>query len=565
MNEITIQRHSFDLAKNRLKEFSEKTEAELEIDKVQTDGIFGWGDHKVTGNELNRRLETIQGHFIAVNTTNNKVIKEFREIYNALDALDKDYISSIVANVKAIEKTSNDVRVQQGILKQHHETLSNQQSKLDEHQVEIEKNVDNISKIVTALKVFKEKLESYNHLTDIDRIWNDCKTIQNDIRIVSDGITKFSKKIAEDIAFADNKNKALSEQVNQDILILRNETKSSKKLFSDLSRRFEYTADLLNNQIPVIQETSTFAKKLKKTAHIYDVDSMWNDISKAKKSFNIIESSLQNIEADILKMQEHIDEIKSFITVLNSYNHLQDIDNMWDDLDVVKTNIQKINEDINENSENIQIYQNELEALATTSTEHKESIDVLFKKLADSEEYAVNNRNSITELESFSAKVSALHHLMDVDEIWKQTEDHQLRIIRAEQDGKSHTDKLNELMQADDRIRESIDLNVRDINFLKEYKEKLGGISHLDDVDSIWKDVEEHTSLLAESQKKNEELATTIQKNKDEVESEITDAVQMANAAVESLTKRVKYAYLIAGGSAGLAIIELVLLLMKVI
>lgn len=89
MNEITIQRHSFDLAKNRLKEFSEKTEAELEIDKVQTDGIFGWGDHKVTGNELNRRLETIQGHFIAVNTTNNKVIKEFREIYNALDALDK--------------------------------------------------------------------------------------------------------------------------------------------------------------------------------------------------------------------------------------------------------------------------------------------------------------------------------------------------------------------------------------------------------------------------------------------------------------------------------------------
>lgn len=100
MNEMVIKRHSFDLAKNRLKEFFEKTEAELEIDKVQTDGGFlGLGDHKVTGYELNRRLETIQGHFIAVNTTNNKVIKEFREIYNALDALDRDYIASIVANV----------------------------------------------------------------------------------------------------------------------------------------------------------------------------------------------------------------------------------------------------------------------------------------------------------------------------------------------------------------------------------------------------------------------------------------------------------------------------------
>lgn len=73
--------------------------------------------------------------------------------------LDKDCITSIVANVKAIEKTSNDVRVQQETLKQHNEKLANQQSELDVHQVEIEKNVENISKIVAALRVFKEKLE----------------------------------------------------------------------------------------------------------------------------------------------------------------------------------------------------------------------------------------------------------------------------------------------------------------------------------------------------------------------------------------------------------------------
>lgn len=103
MNEIVVKRHSFDMAKNRLKEFSEKTEAELKIDKVETEGVFlGLGNHKVTGYELNERLETIQKHLIDANATNNKVIKVFREIYNALDALDKDYITSIVANVKAI-------------------------------------------------------------------------------------------------------------------------------------------------------------------------------------------------------------------------------------------------------------------------------------------------------------------------------------------------------------------------------------------------------------------------------------------------------------------------------
>lgn len=551
MNEIEKRKHNFDLAKNRLKEFSEKSEAELGIPRVRTDdGLFGWFDHKVTGAELNTRLETIQKNFIAVNATNNKVIKEFREVYNALDTLDRDYIASIVANVKAIEKTSNDVREQQKILKQHNE-------KLNAHQFEIEKNVDNISKIVTALKVFKEKLEGYKHLTDIDRIWNDCKTIQNEIIVVSDSITKFSKKATEDIATANNKNKALSDQVNRDIRTLRNEAKSFKEFFSDLSKKLECTANLLNNQIPVIQETSSFAEHLKNVAHIDDVDSMWDDINKAKENFNTIENSLQNIEADILKMQKHINEIDSFVAILNGYAHLQDIDNMWDDLDVCKTNIEKINKDI-------QIHQNELDTLTATNAEHKESLDDLFKNLADAEEYAVDSRNLITELEAFREKVSALNHLMEVDEIWKQTEDHQIRINRVEQEGKSHTDKLSELVQADDRMRESIDSNVRDISSLKEYKDKLGGISHLDDVDSIWKDVEEHTSQLIECENRDENLTATIQKNKDEVDKNIADAVQTTNVAIELLTKKVKYAYWIAGGSAGLAIIELILLVMKV-
>lgn len=559
MNEIAIKKHSFDRAKNRLKEFSEKTEAELEIDKVQTDGGFlGLGDHKVTGYELNRRLETIQEHFIAVNTTNNKVIKEFREVYNALEALDKDYITSIIANVKAIEKTSNDVRVQQGTLKQHNEKLANQQSKLDAHQDEIEKNVANISKIVTALKVFKEKLEGYKHLTDIDKIWNNCKTIQNEIKVVSDSIIEFSTKVAENIEAANNKNKALSDQVNRDIRTLRNEAKSFKEFFSELSEKLECTTNLLNNQIPVIKETASFVEYLKNVAHIDDVDSMWDDINKAKVNFDTIENSLQNIDADILKMEKHIDEIDAFVDILNGYTHLQDIDNIWNDLEVCKTNIEKING-------NIQTHQSELDNLATTSAGHKESIDTLFKNLATAEKYAVDSRNLITELEAFRAEVSALNHLMEVDEIWKQTEDHQIRINRVEQEGKSHTDKLNELEQTDGRMRESIDSNAHGISVLKEYKDKLSGISHLDDVDSIWKDVEEHTSKLVECERRDENLATTIQKNKEEVNENIAEAVQTANAAIESLTKKVKYAYWIVGGSAGLAIIELILLLMKVI
>ncbi|WP_455543481.1 hypothetical protein [Intestinibacter sp.] len=529
MNEVAIKRHSFDLAKNRLKEFSEKTEAQLEIDKVRTDGGFlGLGDHKVTGYELNRRLETIQNHFIAVNTTNNKVIKEFREVYNALDVLDKDYITSIVANVKAIEKTSNDVRIQQEILKQHNEKLANQQSKLDVHQGEIEKNVTNISKIVVTLKSFKEKLEGYQHLTDIDKIWNDCKSIRNEIRVVSDSLTKASKKATADIASANNKNKALSDQVNKDILTLRNEAKSFKEFFADLSERIENTVNLLDNQIPVIQETASYAEYLKNITHIDEVDSMWDDIGEAKENFKTIEDRLQNIESDILNMQKHIDEIDSFISILNGYTHLQDIDAIWDNVEICRSNIKAINEDI-------QSHQNELDMFSSTSAEHKESIDTLFKNLSDANEYAVESRNLIAELEVFRTKVSSLNHLMEVDYIWKETEDHQLRLKKVEQEGQSHLEKLNELVQADEKIRESIDANVQNI-----------------------------TVQIAECKNRDEDLASAIQKNKDEVDKNISDAIQTTNAAVELLTKKIKYAYWFAGGATGIAIIELIVLLTKV-
>lgn len=531
MNEITIKKHSFELAKNRLKNFSEQTEAEYEIKRVKTEGGFLWlGDHKVTGDELNERLETIQKHFIAVNETNNKVIKEFREVYNALDVLDRDYITSIVNNVKAIEKTSNDVRVQQGTLEQHNEELAKHQNKLDTHQVEIEKNVANISKIVNALKVFKEKLEGYKHLTDIDRIWSDSETIQNEIRVVSDSIIKFSKKTTEDIAAVNAKNK-------------------------DLSEKLEDTVNLLDNQLPVIRETACFAEHLKTINHIDDVDSMWDDINKVKENFDIIENSLQNIGADILKMQKHIDGIDSFVAILNGYIHLQDIDKIWDDLEVCKTNIEKINGDI-------QTHQNKLDILDTTSTEHKESIDTLSKKMADAEAYAVDSRNLITELEVFRAEISALNHLMEVDNIWKHTEDHQIRIKKVEQEGKSHTDKLDELGQADSEMCVRINSNAHDIKSLKEYKDKLSGISHLDDVDSIWKDVEKHTSLLTESEKREEDLAAAIQKNKKDAEADLASAIQKTNSTIEFLTKKIKYAYWIAGGAGGLAIIELILLLL---
>lgn len=426
MAEMIIKKHSFDLAKNRLKEFSEMDEEDLYIDSVQTEGgLFGLGDHKVTGYELNKRLSTIQNNFITINTKNNKVVKEFREVYNALEALDKDYISSIVANVKAIEKTSNDVRTQQKTLKSHNKKLSEQQNKLDAHQTEIEETLKNIEKIVAALGNFRDKLESYDHLTDIDTIWTDCRIIQNEVHTMSEKVS-------------------------------------------------------------------------------------------------------ENIDAAIQSCQ----------SLANQFEEL---------------------------SEEVQSFQNEIDTLSVASAEYKECINNLSKSLAGVEEYAVNNKKQIANLEIFREKLSALNHLMDVDEIWHQVEEHQLRINKAEQESKAHTDKLNELTLSNDRMCKRIESNENEITSLQDYKNALSNISHLEDVDKIWSDVEANSLQLVENKKRDEELAVTIQKNKEELYEKMEGAIRISNSAVESLTQKVKYAYWIAGASAGLALVELIVLLMQVI
>lgn len=347
MNEIVIKKHNFELAKNRLKDFSEKREAELSIDRVKTDGGFlGLGDHKVTGYELNNRIETIQNHLIDINSTNNKTIKEFREIYNALEALDKDYITSIVASIKAIEKTSNDVKIQQGVLSEHNNKLQKQQNKLDAQQGEIEKILDKIKKTVSALNLFKEKLDGFKHLTDIDIMWKDCKMIRNEIQVVSDSITKLSKKTIIDIETASSQNKVMVEKVNKNINLLNNDIKTSKGILSDLSSKVNKTVELLDGQILIIQNTSNYVNQIRNIEHLNEVDIMWNDINEAKESFNSIKKDLQNIDKNISKVQGRLNELDEYVAVLKDYIHLQDIDIMWEDLADVKINTKKLFKDI---------------------------------------------------------------------------------------------------------------------------------------------------------------------------------------------------------------------------
>jgi hypothetical protein len=426
MNEIAIKQHSFEIAKNRLKEFSEKTETKLELKGVDTDGFFPFSDHRVTGQELNTRLAKIQEHFITINETNNKIIREFREVYNALDILDKDYITSIIANVKAIEKTSNDVRIQQNILKQHNEKLENQQNKLDIHQVEINKSVESISKIVNALKVFKNKLEEYRHLNDIDQIWRD--------------IENHSSMLAE--------NKRKEEQF---LINLK-------------------TIEITNNDIRKQQDT-------------------------LKKENEKLEKYYIKLDTHQSETDKNITILKTFKDKLDKYEHLNDIDQIWKDI-------------------------KNFSSILNESKKREEQFFINLKAIKEINDNIIIQHNELV---------------------------------------KEHNELTKQLSEIDKNI-ENVSKN---ITILKTFKDKLDKYKHLNDIDQIWKDIENHSSTLDESKKRDEILLSIIQKNKVEVNKHIIDITQRTNDTLLSLTKKVKYTYWLTGSAIGLAIFELILLLKR--
>ena len=265
MNELVIKTHDFELAKKGLKEFSQKKADELNIGTVRTDGwFFGLGDHKVTGAELNERLSTIQQNLIDLNTTNNKTIKEFGQVYSALEALDRDYIQAILISIKATEKTSERIQATQD---------------------QIKKIVNDQKKTLEVLKKFKQKLDGYAHLEDIDKIWIDCQKWYNETVTLSNSI---------DSAMVISKANAQKAKDLEKVL------DTSEKKINDLSNQ-------LNQHIEKLEAIISFISELEQIVHLQDIDEMWDSIELNSSQLSELEKQRDKTNSIVQTNKESTD------------------------------------------------------------------------------------------------------------------------------------------------------------------------------------------------------------------------------------------------------------------
>lgn len=376
MSEI-VKAHDYEDAKKRIKDFSNNTTTTLGQWGVNNKkGVGEWiGDfllgggigisHKVTGKELNALTEEIQNCFIDINNTQIKLIKEFGDVYIALDALDREHISGILASIKATEKTSE---------------------RIAETQVQIQKIVDDQKKTLVVLQKFKLKLDDYAHLTDIDKIWNDCQNMHKEIQSLNYSVNE--------TAFKSNQNENVITEIKQN--------------FADADSKITQISENLTEQIARIENLISFMNELEKITHLRDIDDIWNYLTNASVTLKTLCEEIDTTQSTIVRQQQDIQKLLDFVKTTSEYEHLKDVDVMWDKVE--------------DNSKTLESLKKQNISISETVKENKITID---------------------ELVNYKQELSSVAHLKDVDNLWVLAEKNSKQIVEL----KNQSEQTNILIQ----------------------------------------------------------------------------------------------------------------------
>lgn len=268
-----IKRHNFDQALRRIEQFSNSTPSVPYIEKFATDGgLFGWGDHYINGTEMNHYVEKVQDHFSKQNSVLIRTIKEFREVYNTFNFLDKEYLQGIISAVDAANKASEGAKVASGQAKEAAvKALKNEE--------DIRKEVEALKKVVEKIKSIRDELNT--KILKLDNSIRENKTFlieeipkrilpQSELQLLQSGVKPISgfiqlsekvKLLWEEVKESTEQLKSLEELLisyqkgyKEEVLNIRRDSDANKtEIFNSLAQtdrtiaaqRAEYT-DVLN-------------------------------------------------------------------------------------------------------------------------------------------------------------------------------------------------------------------------------------------------------------------------------------------------------------------------------
>lgn len=362
-SKLVIDKHNFDKYKSELQKLMSKDQSYFSLRKVDiSGGPFGWGDHKVTGYELNDITGDIQTEFLSIQTKITDIYKHIQDEYRLIEALDEDYIGGILT---AFSEGSAAYQKAQKAQKE-------------------------INQIVLALQAFRDKLKEMSHLNDIDIAWDNINELHDQVEAILNDpeIVKRSDKIFKTVSSL--KHISQVDAVWDDVGVIKNWKNnlqqnilpSTEKRLKKAEDNFEQLNNKIGNEKEIVRrneaqysELLSLKDQLSKSQHIHDVDDLWEQSMKVQNDIlPELDTRLNEATALIGAHKIPIDALTDFKNRLENQEHLHDIDTIWSRCDASFELVSGVESKTNSNSENIVAINNKVDSL-------EESLDDTGKSL----------------------------------------------------------------------------------------------------------------------------------------------------------------------------------------
>ncbi len=209
---------------------------------------------------MNRLVTELQSCFAEINERDRKVIKEFGQVYETFEALDKGYIQGILIGVESAKHASEEAKAAQ-------------------------KDADDAIKAlqitISKLKQFKDEVNRHKHLKDIDEMWSDVHRIDGQIEEISEKVDTYEPQIEA------------------------------------LSKKIDDTISGIQEHINALTE---YNDNLEKIEHLSDIDSLWTDVDDEWEYSHSLGKEVETLSGKTSEIENNVAGLKDIIATLDKEN-----------------------------------------------------------------------------------------------------------------------------------------------------------------------------------------------------------------------------------------------------
>ena len=244
----------FEKAKANIKKLAEEDKANVTLSKSAEYDQHKLGfvkfntEHHVSGTELNKVTSQVQDYFMVVQNWHEKNIELYKDLYLALEALDKGHIDKINATVSGLGRANEKIE----------DLLQLQESEL--------KNLKNL----------KVKIDSIQHIDNVDDLWDFKGQIEKDMEQSKEQFEEMLRNMEKidslekkqnDIQLEQNR---INDDIHKKITAGEEEDKKQNQILKEQKEKDEEHDQLLKEQKQKDEEHDKLLKEQKEKDKEHD-------------------------------------------------------------------------------------------------------------------------------------------------------------------------------------------------------------------------------------------------------------------------------------------------------